>query len=385
MFRCRFVITSGMWQAWARIRSATYLPTVYRYLIPLLGTIKHHFPHVSMSDKNMLAYTENAEKGVKDIQTQIKPGAYLTKYFGSVLSNDDIKALVNDWQRRYSDAELCFARDPDEIVEIYRTGPRSCMSGDAEGYGTRVKGRYLHPCEVYGQPASDITMAYIKGKGGVSARCMIWEEKKTYSRIYGDGTLLQRELQALGYSQKAYGAHFDGAKLAKIPLTKNRFLMPYLDGYCQVLEKEDHFLIQSNRTQKKGERWLCCSNTCGYTQGVNTYECAECGESCDQNNAIEYEGSHYCPDCREEYFVICEKLSVWARRDDTQMVYVRHDVGRNKPDWHQQVWSQRAVARYAFPCPVEDAYFDRRYAVVHDGKTISLKALEAIQAATKKG
>src|ERR1700680_3312611 len=50
----------------------------------LIGVARTHFPHVSMSNKSMLAYTESSEKGARDIQTQMKPGAYLAKFFSSV-------------------------------------------------------------------------------------------------------------------------------------------------------------------------------------------------------------------------------------------------------------------------------------------------------------
>ncbi len=52
---------------------------MYNQAIACHGRAQYHYAHVSMADKTKLAYTENSEKGQRDIQTQIKPGAYLTK------------------------------------------------------------------------------------------------------------------------------------------------------------------------------------------------------------------------------------------------------------------------------------------------------------------
>jgi len=65
------------WYAATGLYTASQLRGAYDHLLPVLNICKTHFAHVSMSNKAMLSYTESSEKGVKDIQTQIKPGAYL--------------------------------------------------------------------------------------------------------------------------------------------------------------------------------------------------------------------------------------------------------------------------------------------------------------------
>src|ERR1035437_3949638 len=51
---------------------------------------RFHFAHISRSEPGKLAYTESDTKGMDNIQTQIKPGRYLEKYFGAIASKWDM-------------------------------------------------------------------------------------------------------------------------------------------------------------------------------------------------------------------------------------------------------------------------------------------------------
>lgn len=355
----------------------------YAKLIPLIGSIKHHFPHVSMTNKTMLAYTESPEKGARDIQTQIKPGAYLTKYFGSWLSAEDITRQVNNWQRIYADAELHFARTPEDIVAVYMSGPNSCMSGQPENYSGRDStGVYHHPCEAYGQPHSDLTLAYIKGRNGVSSRTIVWEDKKLYGRVYGDSTLLARELKALGYRQ-AHGYKFDGAKVAKIDITRSRkstervYVMPYIDGANYVLDSGDHFLLDPrNGHGNRKETWVCCNNTNGTSMGeyFEMFECTDCGDEFDQRDARTHNMEPYCSTCFNERFAICARLGCYAPRNEMVEVLVRSRAGGH----HPQQWCQEAVRQDAIMCPVMERLYSTRSCVcLGDGTTwISREAID---------
>jgi hypothetical protein len=66
--------------------------------------IDNHFVHVSTHDPRMIAYTETADKGRRDIQTRVKPGKYLKRYFGDMLSDDQIREWAEKVQRRERDA-----------------------------------------------------------------------------------------------------------------------------------------------------------------------------------------------------------------------------------------------------------------------------------------
>lgn len=379
--------------AWYRAGLGTYTKEQLEYsygkntpCVALIGTTKHHFPHVSMSNKTMLAYTESSEKGARDIQTQIKPGAYLAKFFGSVLSPGEITDFVNDWKRRYQECTLKFARTPAGIVHIYQNSPRSCMSGEAQEYhGRTADGEYHHPCEVYGLPHSDLTLAYLEGKNGVMSRCLVWEAKKEYGRIYGDPNLITRELHALGFKQTC----FLGAKLGKILLDKRVYLMPYVDSWSRVLECPDHFLLATEAPKPAaGEKpakawWFCCGNTHGNTHG-NTgdyneqyYTCVECDDEVSADDVLRVPGhGYYCRSCYEANYIYCGMLGRYLPREGSEEVCTSFRYGQ----WLHQTWSAEAIAQHAFRCPIDGALYANAHKVQHDGQTISRRAYEAMVA-----
>jgi hypothetical protein len=353
--------------------------------VAVIGVIKNHFPHVSMTNKQMLSYTESSEKGAKDIQTQIKPGAYLTKFFGGVVSADAIAIHVRDWQRRFADVELKFARTPEDIVRVYQHGPNSCMSGAADGYATCTKGKnakYLHPCEVYGKSddggfIGDLTVAYLESKYGVTCRCLVWEDKQQYGRIYGDSTLITRELQALGYQPGT----FEGARIAKIVLDQKyrTYLMPYIDGWSRVLERPDHFVLSTGRelssTEQRKASWFNCCNTSGNSGAKSPlYHCAGCDDEYETDTLHSVAGhGRYCPTCYDETFFYCERLDLECLIEDGfEQVVVRGAKLRsgNGYHWYEQRWCTQAVKANAFKCPVDGAYFYNVLGVKQDDGTI---------------
>lgn len=221
--------------------------------------IFQHFAHVSEKDPEMLAYTSSGSNGARDIQTPMKPGRYLTKYFEGVLNAKEI-AFYASWQAtgnrpesKLSGLEVLFARTPDEIADVYARGPSSCM--DWRSY-TRPR----NPVRVYG--AGDLAIAYLQSDPppnaartrDVVARCLVWPEKLVAGRVYptpgraaDDGYFvaadqedanytLKGKLKGLGYHFPEEGARFNGARLLKLPHTDKAkavegcILLPYLDG-----------------------------------------------------------------------------------------------------------------------------------------------------------
>ena len=211
----------------------------------------YHFVHVSEADPTLLCYTENKDKGERDIQTSIKPGRYLTRYFKNVLTAKEI-AFYATWQvagarpkSELSELELKFALTPDEIANVYDRGPLSCM--DSRHYHNKD-----NPVRLYG--AGDLAIAYLEGTPpmrssvhNVLARCLVWPDKKVASRVYPttakwqpDGWpsplasedahwALRDKLKEQGYLFPEEGGSFEGAKL----LTRSKagtYDFPYLDG-----------------------------------------------------------------------------------------------------------------------------------------------------------
>lgn len=227
---------------------------------------EHHYLHVSASDRRLLAYTADDDKGRRDIQTPIKPGRYLAKFFTNILTAKQI-AFFAQWQTtgvresEYSDERaypLYFAHTPEEIVRIYMHGPSSCMDGrnfpDSDN----------HPCQVYG--AGDLAIAYLSqgNSSKVRARALVWPAKKIVGRVYPssanyslDGfssfeeselcaSALRDRLMAEGYRSdyENEGTGFNGARLLQTEAChSSRYLMPYLDHAYRVNEHDGYFVM----------------------------------------------------------------------------------------------------------------------------------------------
>lgn len=219
-----------------------------------------HFLHVSVKstyEEFLVSYTENPVKGSKNIQASgRKIGRYLTEFYPEVDANAIGHAII----AKVNDLGVNFAVTPEEIEAIYtscdnRDSISSCMSHPRTSYTIGRYDRNLHPVQAYGN--SDLQLAYIRNKSGdVSARVLVWPEKKHYSQAYGsDSIKLRGLLEKAGYKLGS----FAGAKLNKIditdkitkgaglsPHTITYLVAPYLDRdrYC-YLDDNDNLVISS--------------------------------------------------------------------------------------------------------------------------------------------
>jgi hypothetical protein len=279
------VVISEDWQVResGRFSSGEYLPVAWQYAdfwrdrAPETLT---HFCHRSKDKPAFIAYTESPEKGARDIQTRLRPGVYLKRYFGDVLSDAEITqyARLHAMLSGETEYEIRFARTADEIEQVYITGPASCMSESARQYSG------IHPVRVYGD--SDLQLAYIEAESGyhdepIMARALVWPERKVYGRVYptperyydsereeakAAQAALIRGLEGLGYSR----GDFEGAKIRKIESRDHGHVMPYPDGVQSVSDCGDVFRITA-----RGE--YCAANTNGLLEDGAT--CENCDES----------------------------------------------------------------------------------------------------------
>jgi len=244
-----------------------------------------HFAHVSIERDAKIAFTMDAHQGSSDIQTRIKPGRYLERYFGDVLSGDEIRRWVAEFSVTYEPNKLNLATKPKEILDVYVNGPTSCMTHPMPQFISRLVKK--HPVEAYA--GGDLAVAFLEGDGRApcedcnelcdgcdgealtyNARAVVWPEKKIYGRIYGDADRMHLVLKKAGYS--ASNA-FAGAKLARIPVSmkllaghvskcNGAFVCPYLDSNTLVRDDGTHLIIDDvkgtmNARQTHG---LCIDN-----------------------------------------------------------------------------------------------------------------------------
>lgn len=245
-----------------------------RFWLDASDVWKDHFLHVSEAGPGMLAYTMDQIKGSRNIQTPIKPGRYLQRFFGEKLSEKQIQFYAQ-WQTTgsrpstYNNSEkweLKFATTADEIQAVYENGPDSCMSYKHDEDENHFESEY-HPVRTYA--AGDLAIAYLEGEAAngetkIIGRALCWPEKKVFGRVYPtprswneDGfesesdarcvqqALLER-LKKGGYASigECY-APFDGAKLLhrKHESNSEYVIMPYLDNGYRFDVLDDDFLV----------------------------------------------------------------------------------------------------------------------------------------------
>lgn len=211
---------------------------------------KDQFPHASLEKPGWIAFTKSEEDGAKDKQTLLRPGAYLNRYFTKVLDDygKSERFLVETFMKMYGPIDIKFATTEKEVERLYDL-LTTCLHGKRWPQG-------IHPATLY--IAGDLQVAYIGDldKGKVSARAVVWPEKKLHSRIYGDVARMTQGLQRLGYT---WGAPI-GAKIKRIQLYPTNFdggeapmgcfAAPYIDkqnkqggGHLSVKDKGDHLII----------------------------------------------------------------------------------------------------------------------------------------------
>lgn len=280
-----------------RLEDGTYAPLPFASYSGWLALVKanpEHFAHCSRKQVARIAYTESEKKGTGDVQTPISVAAYLEK-FGAELSADDKSEILSCWGQDPQSAEVHFARTVEDILDVmYRLDtPTSCMIGHNFERAT-------HPYRVYGE-GSDITLAYLEtGEGTCVSRCLVWESKKLWGRIFGDSEKICRALRELGFSE----GKFEGAKLKQISHRGN-YLMPYLDGIDHVDDMGDHFRITAG-----GD--YCCGSTSGFLSSHDSDDnqsyCANCEDSCDATYDV-YTSRHssqsWCEYCRDNHTFYC--------------------------------------------------------------------------------
>ena len=273
------------------------------------------FAHHSKKNPALIAYTKDASKGAQDKQSLISIDGFLD-LIGADLS-PALKVILksNHNERAATIAPQAFhiAKTPDEIVRVYtnwQEGIRaldvSCMRG-SEGEWPRVDNKPFHPVRIYGD--SDLAIAYLKNENNeTTARCLIWPEKKIYSRIYAEGDSLHQALQAAGYNKSSYYnssyKSLRGAKLRLIHNDNGNIVAPYLDEIGTVENDGENLIIGGD---------IDCQRTDGQALERGEYTCDACGADCDEDDTYSvntdsrgYSTETWCRCCYENETFFCE-------------------------------------------------------------------------------
>lgn len=273
-----------------------------------------HFIHVSTDDNTKIAYTPNAEKGLRDIQVKMAIGRYLQKYYSDTLSNEDIKKWADRHREKCEEGTVYFAVTGDEIEEVYTNGPSSCMSKPADYPEFETKG--IHPSRSYAGP--DTVVAYTKRDGRINARavCHIGITPPRYSRIYGDSVLASR-LEEQGF----VSGSLEGARLAKIPVPdrKDHYVICYLDGSAIYVNIEGDYIRVMKQSDFAGQR----SSGAVYIENPGSQAtCACCGKQVSSINiVVVFSGESVCNTCRSAHYINAyidaNRTVGYVRKDET--------------------------------------------------------------------
>jgi hypothetical protein len=302
-----------------------------------------HYCHLSTDKPGHVAYTPDSTWGDKDRQRRVRASAYIIQFLGGAAPKETLDA----WARACGDEppkfEVLFAASEDDIERVYTLGnggpTNSCMAHPASSF----KGCY-HPCRVYA--AGDLQVAYTAtgplddDDTTITARVLVWPEKKQFGRFYGypDKTAPLKEwLQAQGYS---YG-EMEGAKLLRVAYYR-RFYLPYLDGCNTVTDRGPYLQISTNgefegsRTdglsEEGGPICPCCEERCSeedmiYIDARGESICDSCYSDsdyrpCQHCAEIHSEGSEVhglgwtCDGCLKQHYILCDDCGEWYQSDD---------------------------------------------------------------------
>jgi hypothetical protein len=321
-------LSSDAWKARELGRFADGIYTALPWAdLPSSSLTAEHFAHISTEDGAKIAYTQDAAKGQGDIQTRVRPGKYLTQYYSEVFDAPTIARMAAEFSNQYGESNvLLFADTADEIERVYVDGPHSCMAKPARDFDSSI-----HPCRIYA--AGDLAVAYMVRKDEITARALVWPEKKIYGRIYGDETRLLDLLDTADYREGS----LNGARMLRIP-DSGGFVCPYIDGVMSAEDSGEFLII--------GDGDVCGSNQKGLSG--SKYTCEECSGSVDVDDcSSDYDGNIYCQHCYHDLFGYCEHSEETCRRAGMQEVIVRCDsLGRHV----RQHWGAYAIDNNAFSC-----------------------------------
>ena len=266
--------------------------------------LREHFPHLSSKHRGKVAYTPDETFGHEDRQLVVTPARYLEQFYKAEfgLTADNIAQFVGAIAACSEGFKL--ETDGAAIARAYSTpnGPSSCMDGEPDHCPDPAK----NPTRVYGG-SSDLCLAYMGIIGPdlssttISARAIVWPEKKTYYRVYGAVQALTCALQADGYKHAApYGA-----KIRAVNGSRG-YVMPYVDGveFAELVGK--HFVL----TDDDGSDCYHAQVTGGYTSETDCepeepHYCAHCERECDEDETYCsrcYDAQWSCEACDESYF-----------------------------------------------------------------------------------
>lgn len=267
------------------------------------------WPHISQGDRSKIAYTQNEDKGRRNIQTVTSVGKYLRRHFPALSDHE-----IRDLSARYGTAAVFkFVHTTAEMIYHLHKGPGSCMVW-RDDRGVRCSdGVTRHPYEAYDPKYGWHMAVRIEGDDTIGrALCMTSprDDKKYYVRTYArpannggyseTDNAMENWLTEQGYHKLGYWR--DGEKLAYHE-TGDHFLAPYLDGNEKrvgIVGSNMYVVVDSD-----GEYICDQTGGCPTYESDDYFDCDDCGDSTSNDDgywAGRQEDAHVCNSCLENNY-----------------------------------------------------------------------------------
>ena len=276
-------------------------------------------PHMSVDFPGLIAYNHSVEKIERDIQSSIRFGRYLSKFYPH-LSDEDVRKLVHDFEAAQVNYKLEFIpnTDPDAWVEAYRDNVQasdssytSCMT---ENDSVRV----------YAYPDNDLTLIILRNcDGHVVARTIGNTKLKGYIRAYTNHEFISSNtfislLDKEGWSQN--DKTLNDQKI-RLEYDDGCIVCPYIDGCYDHVSVYGHYLLI-------GSDGIEACNTNGTL--TRLIQCDNCGDDVDEDDivCINDGEERVCTSCCEYYYVNVRTRrngTVLCHRDDSCVIRCSSD------------------------------------------------------------
>lgn len=343
----------SLWQDMAR----AYFQNPWRHMEALAlnpSRWAEHMPRNSDTVKGMLAYYASPAHRIAGRLTPIKPGRYLRRFFGDVMTEPEIEAAALVWANEFAPVPVTITTDADEIEAVYKGGPSSCMTFRHNEYDGSE-----HPARVYAGP--DLALAYQGDMRDATSRAVVYPAKKVWMRIYGDYARMEAALLAEGY-REGTRQDFEGARMRRIEYGRNTFVMPYLDVCGSFTDDGDHCIL-SYRGEIDGQ------STSGLA-GDERCQCSDCGDRYDPEDGGAYVcDRNVCDSCLSSDYFYCEVSDEYY--PDSERANTRGDYSVSE----YAVTRSRQSSNW-FYCEGEEEWVNTRdddYVVLDDGRTVSIQ------------
>ena len=290
----------------ARLAHGRYarLPPALESQLPAqaLFTLFPHLPEKS-GNAGQIAFTQNANAGVRDRQQVMKPGRFFRMALPEV-SDQYVKELTAMFE---SIGQLTFhmSHDQEDFARVYIHGPSSCMGYDEGKFGhLRVNGDFFHPVRVYAHPDNNLRIVWMESEGKIAARAVVNLRNKTYPTIYACDWLHNAHSKFTEYlSEKGFyqdGEGLDGEKILLVSPDRNSeaIICPYIDSGNRGVEICDDYMVIGGKYEANH------ATGCLESYDIDSACCDYCDETTDEDDLTTVEsGDRVCDYCLGQHFV----------------------------------------------------------------------------------